>query len=167
MECCGSIYFNRSRVGSGTFAVGWSGDGRRPRWRNRWPVPGQAEGGLWVLLRTRMGEGSWGKVEFSVGFSLCVQDYQRRRRGVRGGISCSRGTPAGPVASAPWPFSRGGERSPLARAAALPPRRRRAVDCGLGAAAASRRPPALFPGPSRAEPCRRGEGKQWSREQKR
>lgn len=48
---------------------------------------------------------------------------------------------------------------PPAPAAALPPRRSRAVDCGLGAAAAWRRPPALPPpdlvGPSRVGGARR------------
>ncbi|XP_044774820.1 translation initiation factor IF-2-like [Neomonachus schauinslandi] len=103
--------------------------------------PGQAEGGLWVLLRTtRVGEGSWGKVEFSVFLSLRVglsEEAQRSGAGyfpVPGKAGCARGARA----VAPLPRRR---TLPPARAAALPPRRRRAVDCGLGAAAASQRPP--------------------------
>lgn len=126
--------------------------GRRPP-----GAPENNSGGGRVVGKSRVQRGF---LPLRIGLS---EEAQRSRAGyfpLQGNAGCTGGARV----VAPLPRRRA---LPSARAAALPPRRRRAVDCGLGAAAASRRPPALFPGPSRAESGRRGEGKQWSREQKR
>lgn len=76
--------------------------------------------------------GAGGGTEAQRGFCLRVQGRARRCRGAARGLP-SPGAPGRVSAVA----AREAASTPPGRAAALPPQRRRAVDCGLGAAAAS------------------------------
>ena len=154
------------------FGVSWSGGWAKANPEGSRTVPGKAAGGTWLPPRAPRGGGRVvGKSRVQRGFLSLPGGLLQE---IRGGAKPPRG-----VFPAPGERRRRQRRprpSPeVARATpgpgrGLPPRRSRAVDCGLGAAAASLRPRTLssrtYPGRGR-QAGGRGEGKQWSREQKR
>lgn len=149
--------------------VSWSGGWAKATLRVRGPSLGRRQTAPGCRREhLGVGEGSWGKVEFSVGFSLCLEDYQNRLEEApssRAGYSPLRGN-AGGASAGPGLLLRRRELPPVRAAASRPGGAARWIvgwglrrpHCGLGH---------CLPGPSRAEAGGRSEGNQWSREQKR
>ena len=137
------------------FGVSWSGGWAKANPEGSRTVPGKAAGGTWLPPRAPRGGGRVvGKSRVQRGFLSLPGGLLQE---IRGGAKPPRG-----VFPAPGERRRRQRRprpSPeVARATpgpgrGLPPRRSRAVDCGLGAAAASLRPRTLssrtYPGRGR------------------
>ena len=161
MECCGGISFNRRWVVEGCLESVGLGGGRRPTLRGRGPSLGRRQAAPGCRReRLGVGEGSWGKVEFSVGFSLCLEDYYKRLEEApsrRAGYSPLRGN-AGGASAGPGPLLRWRELLPVRAAASRPGGAARWIvgwglrrpHCGLGH---------CLPGPTRAEAGRRAGGR--------